>query len=110
MKNLLRERLDQLLENSTRREIALARAVILAFSTTYSLVRPAITLEKGTAETMSGMSLSDNGQQGNTSTSSSEEDSGDSETVSFDAETKNKAGKTEALVHVEADAVSVGRF
>ncbi|MBQ1353042.1 MAG: hypothetical protein IIY39_03655, partial [Firmicutes bacterium] len=110
MEKKLREFFDKLLENRMRRAVALVLAIIVTFTTTYTLVLPAITLEKDTAETMSGVSLGGNEQDGDTSTSTESEDSDDSglddsnnETVAFDAEAKNEDGETEALVHVEAD-------
>ena len=92
MKNTWRNRFDALLENRTRRAIALALAIIVTFTTTYSLVLPAITLEKETAETMSGVSLGGNEREENASTSSPGEQAGDTDTVSFDAEAKNEDG------------------
>ena len=96
MEKKLREFFDKLLENRMRRAVALVLAIIVTFTTTYTLVLPAITLEKDTAETMSGVSLGGNEQDGDTSTSTESEDSDDSglddsnnETVAFDAEAKN---------------------
>ena len=98
MKDLLRGRLGRLLENRMRRSVALALAIIVTFSTTYSLVLPAITLEKDTAETMSGVSLSENGQVRDTSAFPPEAEPSDpsdrgAEAVSFDAEAKNEDGE-----------------
>lgn len=103
MKNTWKDRFDLIFENRIRRAIALALAVVVTFTTTYSLVLPAITLEKETAETMSGINLGGNEQGGDVSASSPGDDSGDAGTVSFDAEAKNDDGETESLVHVEAD-------
>ena len=103
MKNTWKDRFDSIFENRIRRAIALALAVVVTFTTTYSLALPAITLEKETAETMSGINLGGNEQGGDVSASSPGDDSGDAGTVSFDAEAKNDDGETESLVHVEAD-------
>ena len=111
MGNQLKELFDKIVENRMRRAIALTLAIIVTFTTTYALVLPAITLEKDTAETMSGVDMGGNEQNGDTSTSSEKEesskddsDSSEADTVSFDAEAKNEDGETETLVHVEADA------
>ena len=111
MEQMLRKLFDMILESRTRRVIALALAIVVTFTTTYSLVLPAITLEKDSAETMSGVSMGRNEQEGDTSTSSDGEESeesdsegGDADTVAFDAEAKNEDGETETFVHVEADA------
>ncbi len=64
MEKKLRELFDRLVENRLRRAIALTLAIIVTFTTTYALVLPAITLEKDTAETMSGVSMGDNEQRG----------------------------------------------
>ena len=110
MEKKLRELINKLLENRMRRAVALVLAIIVTFTTTYTLVLPAITLEKDTAETMSGVSLGGNEQDGVTSALKDAEDSDDSglddsnnETVAFDAEAKNEDGETETLVHVETD-------
>ena len=70
---------------------------------------PATTPEKETADTMPGVSRDKNEQGTDPSASDRTEDpdgpdDDPSETVSFDAEAKNDDGKTETLVHVEADA------
>ena len=46
MDRKLRELFDKLLENRVRRAVALTLAIVVTFTTTYSLVLPAITLEK----------------------------------------------------------------
>ena len=111
MGNQLKELFDKLFENRVRRAIALMLAIVVTFTTTYALVLPAISLDKDTAETISGVDMGGNEQNGDTSTSSEKEesskddsDSSEADTVSFDAEAKNEDGETETLVHVEADA------
>ena len=107
MKNPWKNRFDALLESRTKRAVALVLAIIVTFSTTYSMVLPAITLEKNTAETTPGISMGGNEQERDTSASSEEKDpqnADDTDTVSFDAAAKNGDGETETLVHVEADA------
>ena len=111
MERILREFFNKLLENRLHRVIALLLAVVVTFTTTYTLVLPAITLDMETSETMSGISLGGNEQSKDASASPGEDDSdaqdaddSDAETVAFDAEAKNEDGETEALVHVEADA------
>ena len=82
MQKKLREIFDMLLESRRRKALALTLAIIVTFSTTYTLVMPAITLEKDTAETMSGFSMGGNEQDGDALTSSKGVDSGESgETV-----------------------------
>lgn len=70
MEKKLRERLNALMDGRTRRAIALVLAAVVTFSTTYSLVLPAISLEKDTAETMNGVSMGANGQKEEVSASS----------------------------------------
>ena len=69
MEKKLSELVDRLLDNRMRRAVALVLAIIVTFTTTYTLILPAITLEKDTAETMSGISMGGNEQSGDTSTS-----------------------------------------
>ena len=54
--------LELLFHGRARRTAALTLAVLVTFTTVYSLVLPAITLEKEIAETMSGVSLGGNEQ------------------------------------------------
>ena len=110
MERILRE-FNKLLENRLHRVIALLLAVVVTFTTTYTLVLPAITLDMETSETMSGISLGGNEQSkdalaspGEDESDAQDADDSDAETVAFDAEAKNEDGETEALVHVEADA------
>lgn len=106
MERKWRELVGRLFENRIRRMLALILAIIVTFTTTYALVLPAITLEKDTSETMSGVSMGGNEQKGDTSSPSRKEGADESgsadskrDTVAFDAEAKNEAGETEALVH-----------
>ena len=107
----MRKLIDRIPGNGMRRTIALILTIIITFTTTYSLVLPAITLEKDTAETMSGISMRENGQRGDISASSEEEiesasgtETGSTDPVAFDAEAKDEDSETVTLVHVEADA------
>lgn len=111
MEKKRRDLLNKIIESRIRRAIALVLAVIVTFTMTYSLVLPAITLEKDSADTMPGISMGGNSQEEDASTSTEGKDSGESslnggyaDTVAFDAEAKNKDGETETLVHVEAEA------
>ena len=74
MGNKLTEMIEKIVENRMRRAIALTLAVVVTFTTTYALILPAVTLEKDTAETMSGVSLGENGQKGDVSTVSEKEE------------------------------------
>ena len=87
----MRKLIDRIPGNGMRRTIALILTIIITFTTTYSLVLPAITLEKDTAETMSGISMRENGQRGDISASSEEEiesaagtETGSTDPVAFD--------------------------
>ena len=64
MGNKLKKLFDQLGENRMRRAIALTLAVIVTFTTTYALILPAISLEKRTVETVSGVSMGGNEEKG----------------------------------------------
>ena len=94
----LTEMIDKIVENRMRRAIALTLAVVVTFTTTYALILPAVTLEKDTAETMSGVSLGENGQKGDVSTASEKEEAAKNE-----EEEKNEKNENKTINEIKED-------
>ena len=86
---VLKNWMDLVFRSRTRRTIAFILAIIVTFTTTYSLVLPAITLSRDSAESMAGIDLGSSSQVGNTSSSQDAADSGEESDTESDLGTSN---------------------
>ena len=104
----MRTIMELIMKSGIRRRIAFFLAVVVTFTTVYSLLLPAITLEKETAETMSGIdpgngggsagkSGPDDGDESDSELSGGSDGKEDSvDTVSYDAEIEGETDSGEA--------------
>ena len=108
MSTMLNRILQSILQNRVRRGAALILAIIVTFSTTYSLVLPAITIEKSVAESSPGMSMSGSEGTGSSSESGDASDDGGESSDSESAGSSDSEGSGSTEVAGETSENAAG--